>query len=324
MPKEVLLYGQIYSQSSIDFINGVNDTDEGDDLTIRINTDGGDVLYGWGMVAKFNEFKGSKKIKVDGSAYSMGAFFLLYTPKENIEALDVSDILFHRAAYPSWYESDYMTDSEKTVLSAINSSLEKAFRAKIDVPKFEAITGVTVKSMFSMDSRIDVNLTAKQAKQIGLIGSIVTITPTKKAEINATYQRIAAQYSGGNKPNTNTNPKKMTKEDFQREHPEAYAAIKQEGIVQERDRVGAWNAYAKIDADAVQAGIKSGEAMTMTVQAELNIKAAQAPKPATPETPSTPAATVAPVSTDSAPSTPVALTEIEKIKAELAPPSKTV
>ena len=324
MPQEVLLYGQIYAQSSIDFINGISAVGEDDELSVRVNTNGGDVLYGWGMVAKFNEFKGVKKIKVDGSAYSMGACFLAYADVENVEALDVSEFLIHRAAYPSWYEDNYMSDSEKENLKTINSSLHDAFKNRIDVNKFKEISGKTLKEVFSMDGRIDVFLTAQQAKQIGLIGKITKITPTKKAEISAINQRIAANYTGGKNKNTNNfNPSKMTKEDFKREHPEAYAAIVNEGVTAERDRCGAYLAYITADKDAVIAGIKSGEQMSATTQAELNIKIVQAMNSNPPKLDADGkpivADTIKPLEVAETPETPTAKTQLDKVRELLAP-----
>jgi len=73
---EVLLYGDIYSQRARDFIKEV-DTASGEDLTVRVNSFGGDVDYGWGMIAKFSEHKGKKSVKIDAAAHSMAAFFAI-------------------------------------------------------------------------------------------------------------------------------------------------------------------------------------------------------------------------------------------------------
>jgi len=73
MAKEVLLYGEMYSWSARDFISAVEDA-KGSDLSVRVNSMGGDVDYGYGMIAKFKEFEGKKSVKVDGSAASMAAF----------------------------------------------------------------------------------------------------------------------------------------------------------------------------------------------------------------------------------------------------------
>lgn len=285
---EVLLYGYIWQQSAIDFITAINLV-ESDELTVRINSGGGEVMYGWGMVTKFREFEGKKRVKNDGMSASMAFAFNLYTDKENIEATDVSKFLVHRASYGTWYEDNYMTESEKEQLSLVNKDLETAFRNRIDVAKFETLKNVTVKELFSMDSRIDVWLTAKEAKQIGLIGKIVTITPQKAKELNAHIGTIAAEFkkdimeiavpsasTNDDKPNTNQNKKTMNKEQLKAEHPAVYNEIfeagQTAGIAQEKDRAGAWAVWSEVDPKAVAEGIKSGENISQTAMAELSMK----------------------------------------------------
>jgi ATP-dependent protease ClpP protease subunit len=283
---EVLLYGLIWSQPAIDFINAINAI-EGDEMTVRINSQGGDVNHGYGMIAKYREFEGTKKVKVDGQAASMAAFYLLYA--DEVEALDVSRIMFHRAGYSSWYE-EQMPEAVKADLMEMNAMLEKAFRNKINVKKFEEIKGMKVKDLFAMDDRKEVFLSAKEAKEIGLIDKIVKITPDKKTAINAEMQRIAATYgmdSGIQEmksaaatqelPNKHPNKKaNMTIEQLQAEHPALFAqAVQigvQQGIESERDRVGAWAAFSEADPQAVKDGIASGKSMSQTQMAELTIK----------------------------------------------------
>jgi ATP-dependent protease ClpP protease subunit len=283
---EVLLYGLIWSQPAIDFINAINAI-EGDEMTVRINSQGGDVNHGYGMIAKYREFEGTKKVKVDGQAASMAAFYLLYA--DEVEALDVSRIMFHRAGYSSWYE-EQMPEAVKADLMEMNAMLEKAFRNKIDVKKFEELKGMKVKDLFAMDDRKEVFLSAKEAKEIGLIDKIVKITPDRKTRINAEMQRIAAVYGMDSgiidvKPQATTEntqnkqPNKianMTIEQLQAEHPALFAqAVQvgvQQGIESERDRVGAWAAFSEADPQAVKDGIASGKSMSQTQMAELTIK----------------------------------------------------
>ena len=259
---EVLLYGYIYSQSAVDFIKAINEVD-GDELTVRINTEGGEVVYANGMIAKFKEFVGTKKVIVDGAAYSMGAYYLLYA--DEVEAADFSRILFHRASYGLYYEENFMSEAQKGELAAHNKNLEAAFRNKIDVAKFEEISGVTVKALFSMDGRVEVGLSSAEAKKIGLVTKVNKLTPEKKAKINAEMARVEANFPGVRKAAATevieepiiqiTKTKKMTPEEFKAAHPEAYAAITaksvesgiEQGMKAERDRVGSWNAYSEID-----------------------------------------------------------------------------
>jgi len=161
------------------------------DITVRLNTGGGEPDYGFGMVAKFKEYTGKKTVKIDGKAYSMGAYIAMYA--DDVEALDVSNLMIHRAAYPTWFEeSEYFTDGLRQNLVDTNKSLEAALRGKIDVEEFEKLKDVKVKDIFSMDDRIDVFLTAKEAKKIGLVSKIIKITPSKAAEINS-HVKIAAE-----------------------------------------------------------------------------------------------------------------------------------
>lgn len=328
MPQEILLYGLIWDGSVSNFIKEINEADPNEPLTVRINSGGGSVSSGWGMVAKFNEYAGQKSVKIDGLAASMAAFYAVYC--DDVECLDVSEFMFHRASFGDYYEQNYMTEAEKDQLAVVNSSLEKAFRAKIDVEKFENLksikkNGVTVKSLFSTGSNQEVWLTPSEAKQIGLVNKITAITPSKKAEIQANYNKsIAANYTGGKNQNTNNfNPSKMTKEDFKREHPEAYAAIVNEGVTAERDRCGAYLAYITADKDAVIAGIKSGEQMSATTQAELNIKIVQAMNSNPPKLDADGkpivVAVIPPVETPATPPTPTAKTQLDKVRELLAP-----
>ncbi|MBL4809480.1 MAG: ATP-dependent Clp protease proteolytic subunit [Phycisphaerales bacterium] len=281
MLKELLVYGIIFAQSSIDFIKSFAEVNDDDELVARINTDGGDVLYGWGMIAKFIEHKGPKTVKVDGKAYSMGAYFCAYA--DNVEALDVSQFMIHRAGYSAWFEnSEYFTDELKTNLEEVNKQLKAALKNKIDVAKLESLKGIKFNDIFSMDGRIDVFLNAKEAKQIGLINKITKITPKRMNAINSEMTRIAATFTGVDniEPTVATiedeqvklKNKTMTVEEFKAAHPEAYKAIQKGAVKKEQDRVNAWLKFNDIDAKAVAEGIESGDDLSQTAMAEFSKK----------------------------------------------------
>ena len=295
MPNEILIYEPMGAYSSQRFITEINSIDENDSLVLRLNTPGGSVDYGNGMIAKFTEFKGEKIVKVDGQASSMGLFFLVYA--DQVEALNVSKFVLHRAAYPSWYEADYMTEAEKADLVAQNDQLRKDLSAKIDVKMFESLKGVKMKDVFSMEDRIDVSLTAKEAKAIGLISKVNKLTPAKSAKIKAEMADIAAVYAEENIqvfipeieadeqskkeiPNKLNKNKVMTLEELKAQHPGIYAkavAVGHEaGVAAEKDRTGAWMAFASADLKAVTDGIASGENISQTASTELTIKIAKA------------------------------------------------
>jgi ATP-dependent protease ClpP protease subunit len=277
---EILLYGTIYSSSAEAFINALNDNGD-NDLSVRINSEGGSPEYGWGMVAKFSEATGKKRVKVDGKAHSMAAYFLCYA--DDVEVLDVAQILLHRAAYPEWIESNdsIMTQSMKDSLTFINKKLRAALEAKVDVAKFEKIKGITMDQLFSLDSRIEVMLTAAEAKKMGLVNRVVNITPEKTAQIKSEMERIAAHAQGlpyqiaaeQEKPNSIMDIAKL-----KAEHPALYAEVfnlgKTEGISLEKDRVEACLVYAEVDMPGVKAAIESGKSLSAKQISDFMMKVA--------------------------------------------------
>jgi len=306
---EVLLYGGIDSESSANFINSINQVD--DNLLVRVNTGGGEPMYAWGMAAKFSEFEKTKKVQVDGKAFSAGFYFCLYA--DEVNALDVSQFMIHRAAFPSWYEeSSYFAESEKTQLENVNAKLKEAFVNKVDVAKFEKIAKVTVDEVFSFDTRIDVFLTAKEAKQIGLVDNILTITPKMKAEISTNMEMFGMKPIEKVTINTNNkNHKKMTLEAFKSEHPEVFAEALNLGASNEKVRVNAWMVFNDIDPVTVTAGIKEGKELTVDIMADLTRKKVSAEHLASLETTSAPVVVI----TDPKPTTETS--ELEKLSAKL-------
>lgn len=276
MPKEILLYKQIESNSASEFITAMDEASDSD-ICLRISSNGGNPDFGFGMIAKFREHKKGKLIKVDGKAHSMVAFFLCYS--DDNEALEVAEFVIHRAAYPKWFEDqpELFTEDVRANVERINSFLRKALEAKIDVAKFEVLKNVKMKDIFSLDSRIDVSLTAAEAKKIGLINRIIKITPEKSAEIKSLMAEINAQHLGIEIATTNTpeiiKPENMTIEKLKAEHPTLFAQVVAMGIAQEKDRVEACLVFIDIDPVGVKAAIETGNALTAKAMAEFGLKA---------------------------------------------------
>jgi len=290
MPKEILIYGLIHSDSVMEMMKSMADVEPDEEMFLRINTDGGQPQDGFGLAAKFAEFTGSKSIQVDGRAYSTGLFLLCYA--DTVNALDVSSFMVHRAGYSEWFEkSEFFTPEVKANIVAINKDLERAFRGKIDGKKFEELKGVKIKDIFDVEKpRVDVFFTAVEAKKIGLVKNITKITPTAMLQINAQMHEIAAKYTGGeihknivepvvadsNNQSIITpqiqNSKKMNKKELLAAHPEICAELIADGVAKEKSRVGAWMVNLQIDANAVKAGIDAGGEFTQKDMAEFGQK----------------------------------------------------
>lgn len=276
---EILLYDSIDRYSAERFVKELEKT-MGQDAVVRVFSGGGNPQAGYTMLAKMKEH-GNIKLKVDGYAHSTAAFMLCYA--KGVECLDVSEFTLHRAAYPTWMEP---TQDQLKSLNRINQFLREGLEAKIDVSKFEEMTGVTMDELFSNDARIDVTLSASDAKEIGLVDEVREVT---SETITATHQRMEMAASthrleyenhmakiaaSTTKEIQTENPEKMTIQELNAKHPDLVAQIKNEAIENEKDRVEAWLVFQDVDASAVKEGIESGKAMSAKQQAEMTRKMA--------------------------------------------------
>lgn len=268
MAKELYLYSPIYDFVAQEFIEQM-EAAKAEDVEVRVNTPGGSVFAGWGMIAKMGEHKGEVKMKVDGLAASMGCYMLLFADK--VEALDVSNFMLHRADGPT------STQEDKDFLDMVNSQLRAKLESKIDSKKLKQIKGVTIKSLFEDEDAPDLFFTAQEAKQIGLIDKITKVNPTELKAFNKRMYAIAAVHTPTSirKP-SKTKPMakvKMNSKLMQEKYPKSCAKLIADAIKAERDRVEACLVFVEIDAKAVKKAIESGKAMSHKQMAEFALKA---------------------------------------------------
>lgn len=275
--KILTFFAPIYRSTVEAFIEKMLEVDSEDDIEIWMNTPGGGVFAGWGMIGALNERKGKNNVKVFGDASSMGLFALLFMDK--VEAIDVSNFTLHRA---DGYAS---TEEEKQYLESINKQIRAKLEKRIDQEALKRVTGKTLNDVFNPETRLNVNLTAKQAKEIGLVDKIIRLEPKQLKAYNEKYVAFAEFEPEGlgeemrgsieqiQLQNNQIKKGKMTREEFKAEHPEIYNDIIQAGIDQERDRIEAFLVFAEIDIKAVKKGIEEGKNPTHKFYAEMNLKA---------------------------------------------------
>lgn len=275
--KELYLYSAIYPWTAESIISAIENAN-GEDIVIRINSIGGDVFSGWGIAKKIREYEGKVHAKVDGLAASMAAAILLYA--DSVEASSVSRIMLHQAS----------GGNNAELLAGINNDMRKQLKSKLSNDDFKSVTGVTIDGMFSGENK-DYWLNAKDAKKAGIVNKVVKLTTAELSENKII--NIAAQLNGATPDNSGegnstpkpepkeslkTNSKKMTKDEFIRENPEAYAAMKADiekaAVKKERDRIAACMKFYPADPKAVQAVIDSGESIfeNQALMADLTIK----------------------------------------------------
>lgn len=259
MATELYLYDSVNQWSAEALIEKIESSRD-DEVVVRVNTPGGSVFAGWGIIAKMREH-GNVTIKVDGTAMSMGAFMLAFADK--VEALDVSKIMIHRA---SMYVSN---PEQQAFLDGVNKDLRAKFTKKINDEKLRELKGVGIKEIFEAENRMDVFLTAKEAKQIGLVDKIVTYTPEEAKAFSERLFNVAATGNSNTVEESNSKNQKsnkMTLEELKANHPSLYAQAvaegKEQGIAEQKEITAAWNEFADVDPEAVKKGIESGVAPT--------------------------------------------------------------
>jgi len=224
------------------------------------------------MIAEWRAFRGDKEVVVHGNASSMMSVFLVFSPKEKNTAIPQSKFVIHRA------DAFIFDNSVRNMLVSINADIRKAFEERLDIPKLEQIGGVTMDRFFNVDEdQIDINLTAEQAKEVGLINNVLNLNANEIEALNVKLVEAKCEAIPAPTPVPQKEPKKpiktdttMTKAEIKEKHPEAYAEILQEGITSaqenatsaEKERVEAWAAWKEVDAEAVLDGIQSGKAIT--------------------------------------------------------------
>jgi ATP-dependent protease ClpP protease subunit len=261
MAKEILIYNPVFSFTAEAFIQQMEEF-KAEEITIRVNSPGGSVYKGWGMIAKALEHEEKIKVKVDGNASSMMAIFLLYV--KEVEALDVSSFTLHRAS------TFAPTPEDQIELDKINADIRKAFEKRLNIEKFEKIAGVSLDDFFNSDQVIDVTINAKQAKEIGLIK---TIKKLEAQEFEALHDKFAAFSSYENNIlNVKPKTKNMNLEEFKANHPALFAEVVAIGKDEEADRVASLTAFMEIDPIAVKQKIESGEGLNQKFIADMTIK----------------------------------------------------
>lgn len=285
---EIPIYTPIYSWMGEYIVREINKFEDAEELTIRLNTVGGEVLTGYAILSRLSDRKGKTNIFVDGMAYSMGAYMTLYA--NNVICSENARFMFHKAAYRSGYQP---SEEEAQNLKDTNNTFKKKMQARLkNTPEAKEL----IKQVFEPDMRRDIYVDAKTAKKIGLVDEIrkldsrVEAFMDEQAQLVAHYgknEQIANEFEKitfqvetkqpESSKNVNINAKtktmELTLEKLKAENPALYNEIfakgEQSGVDKERDRVGSYLAFNDVAPEKVKEGIQSGNAMTETQRSEF-------------------------------------------------------
>jgi len=276
MKKELYLYSGIYSYTAESTISQMEDN-KAADITLRMNTDGGDPQAAFGIIGKMVERSIAglvTDIQVDGKAYSSGFYMLPFGTK--VTALNVSDFIVHRAAYSAGYEATLMTPEEGAALVQMNNDLRAALEKKVNPKKFASVTGVTFDEIFDPTKRIDVRLTAAQALKIGLIDEITNIIDPAIAAMGKALFVSNITALKEEEVTTNKIDTIMNSQELKDKFPALFAELTTAGAQAEAERVKSWMVFNDVDAKAVAEGVKSGKAISVSEITELTRKSISA------------------------------------------------
>lgn len=276
MPKELYIYSPLYDFTAETVVKQLNEVSESEELTVRLNTPGGNVAAGWAIISKMSERKTPINAIIDGDAASMGAMMLVFFDK--VISNDTSTIMFHKAAYPKWYEPN---EGELQKLKAINESFKSKLLKKVDgKPGAQEF----IDKVFEADVRNDVELTPYKAKLLGIVNEVRTLEPKAYhgMQIVALNEAENTPKPEGEVINKNQIFESMDLNKLKTEHPALYAEVfglgKVEGKAEEKIRVEAWTVFNEVDPEKVKAGIESGNVPNAKDYAEFNMKAISAKK----------------------------------------------
>ncbi len=149
MPKDILLFGSIDEWNAMFFFNQIakaTEDDENAELIVRVNCNGGSPEYGMSIIEKVQELSAQMFLKYSTMAHSMALFMMFYLDVKQVECIDATKAVFHRATWGEWLESQswFPGSIYEELLMKTNKELEKAVRARIDVDAFENLPQMKV------------------------------------------------------------------------------------------------------------------------------------------------------------------------------------
>lgn len=262
--KKIFLYSGIYDWTVQEILEQMAEVESEAPITYRLNSGGGSVFAAQGWLLDMKKRAGKNIGSVEGNASSMTFMSCLYM--DEVHILSTSKALIHRAAMESDDEEDIK------MLKEINADFRKAMESRLNMDKFTEITGKDLDAFFNSTKQVNIWLSAQQMVEIGFVKqeNVFELTPTLAAEQSKIFsmgsysEPIASTEANSNSQEANSNSQENL---ININNTMELTAV--EAVAQERERVAAWNVWAKIDPDKVLAGIASGKTISAVESQEF-------------------------------------------------------
>jgi ATP-dependent protease ClpP protease subunit len=224
---------------------------KGKDITVWIDSYGGDVFAGAGIYNALKEHDGKVTVKVDGKA--MSAASVIAMAGDEILMSPVSIMMIHNPlSYASGYASDLRKQAD--VLDTVKETILNAYAAKVKMPRHK------ISEMMDNETYMDANTAVKEGFADGILyqdsnepSKVVNFAFNKLSIQNCANEafkqfiKIEAQQLCLSKPLKNEKEETILEiknvEDLKKEYPELVQqvenAAKDSGRVEERDRLKA-------------------------------------------------------------------------------------
>lgn len=236
---ELLLYGDIgdgwWSENrSRDFISDIVALGDVGELSIRINSIGGDVFAGMAIYSYLRGHKAKKTVRVDGIAASIASVVAMAGDKIICPAN--ATIMIHNPWSFSVGDGDEMRRTAE-ILDMLRSQIAGVYAARTGLEEAEVLELMDAETWMTGEEAVERGFADEAAAPVMVAASV-----------DRGFFSLEGSYSGWSAPverlkgfkkdvaalfpKATTRPKEvkgMTREEFMEQHPELYAAVQEEG-----------------------------------------------------------------------------------------------
>lgn len=179
-----------------------NIPDDDPDIDIRLHCDGGQVFEGWAMYDRLRATGKNISVTVEGNAASMATVIMMAAPKERRYAYESAQICVHNPWMCTWWLPEKLNADD---LQGYADKLRSQQQKMVDL--YVERCGCKAEDIQALMDE-DKYISAEQAKNIGLIGSIIPpVSARKESPMSAQRQHTSITKNKSNMAEKNVQVK---------------------------------------------------------------------------------------------------------------------